>query len=450
LIETLLIYLGVVNYGAIICPVNIDESKENVYRLLDLAKPRIVFYRKQLVFDQERYSAGSWIPYTDFDVENRQENEFFSMLKNYDTVFQNTTGSKDDIMVIVFTSGTTGVAKGVVHSRESLCYIARTAIDRMKITENDIILDYRAYNWASTQTLSILPGLIVGATVIFAKGFSRTRFSSWLKEYGVTICIGVPTVLNFLLEKPVALHKKDVPSLRFITSSTAPLLTKNQLEFEKKYGILLNQLAGSAESGVIAINDSEELKHPERRKIGSIGKAPLYREVYILDDDGKRCKAGEVGEIVVKGKSNALGYLQADGTVSRFSEDGVPTGDFGFIDSDGYIYITGRKKDIIIRGGVNIAPMEITAWLMEHPAVQEAVTIGVPDEAYGEEVASFIVPKAGHKVDEESILNHSKKKLPDFKLPKTVCFVDEIPKTERQKVAKAGLLKFWEEQRKSK
>jgi acyl-coenzyme A synthetase/AMP-(fatty) acid ligase len=289
---------------------------------------------------------------------------------------------------------------------------------------------------------------MVGATLVFARKFSRTRFPSWLKGYPITICVGVPTVLNFLLEEPIPLHKTDVPFLRFMTSSTAPLIVESLLEFEKRYGILIDQGAGGTECGVIGMNDPEDLKHPERRKIGSIGKPFRYKEVLILDDDGNRCRAGAVGEIVVRGKGTALGYLQPDGTVDRFPETGIRTGDLGYIDSDGYIYIVGRKKDLIIRGGVNIAPMEITACLMEHPAVKEAATIGVPDGARGEEIASFVVPKAGYKIDQATIINHCRKKLPDFKLPKTVCFIDQIPKTERQKVAKTYLLRIWEEQRK--
>jgi acyl-coenzyme A synthetase/AMP-(fatty) acid ligase len=442
-IETLMIYWGVLNYGATICPINVGESQETVYHALNLAKPRIVFHGQELAFDQERYRADLWMPYS--DIDSGQERDFFALLKDRSSAFSNPVSSKDDIAEVSFTSGTTGLPKGVVYKRDSLLYMSLEVIDRWKVTERDVILDYRAYSWTSVQAMSIFSSLITGATLVFARRFSRTRFPSWLKDYGVTICIGVPTVINFLLQEEVPLHKKDIPSLRFMTSSTAPLAPQNLISFEERYGIPINQGAGSGETGWIAFNDPEDLSHPERRKIGSIGRVPRNKEVLILDEHGKKRQTGEEGEIVVKSEATALGYLQPDGEVSKFPDDGVRTGDIGYIDSDGHVYITGRKKDVIIRGGVNISPIEITNWLMENPAVQEAATIGVPDKTYGEEVASFIVPKEGSQINQEDIINHCKKKFPDFKLPKTVSFIEQIPKTERQKVAKGELLKIWEE-----
>jgi long-chain acyl-CoA synthetase len=444
-IETLLVYFGVLNYGAIISSINVEESKENIYNLLNFIKPRIVFHNKKLTFDHEAYKADLWIPYADFDIESRQRNELFSLLQQHSPIFDDHIGSREDIFAITFTSGTTATPKAVVTSREPFLYLVRQTIDRLRITERDVILDYRGYNWQSTLLISILSSLLAGATLVFARKFSRSRFPSWLKEYNITIAIGVPTVINILVQEPVPLHKKDVPFLRFMTSSSAPLMVQNQQEFEKRYGILLNQLAGGQEIGLLGMGDPEDLKHPEKRKIASVGKPLRNSEVLILDENGNRCKAGEIGEMVVRCKSTALGYLQPNGEISRFPEDGVPTGDLGYLDSDGYIYITGRKKELIIRGGVNISPMEITEWLIKHPAVQEAATFGVPDKVRGEEVASFIVPKAGHKVNEQDIINHCKKKLPDFKIPKTVYFIEQIPKTGRGKVAKKDLVKIWEE-----
>ncbi|MFQ5826052.1 MAG: class I adenylate-forming enzyme family protein [Dehalococcoidia bacterium] len=141
----------------------------------------------------------------------------------------------------------------------------------------------------------------------------------------------------------------------------------------------------------------------------------------------------------------SLGYLGVNDEIIKHPNGELRTGDLGYIDSDGYIYITGRKKDIIIRGGVNISPMEITTWLTGHPAVQEAATIGVPDKARGEEVVSFIVLKEGHQAGEEDIINHCMKKLPDYKLPKRVFFLKQMPRTGREKVAKEELQKIWGE-----
>ena len=443
-IETLMLYFGVLNYGAIINPINVEESQENVYRLLSISQPKIVFYGQELTFDQEKYKGSKWIPFTEFIGEGAPQNEFSTGLKRCSPVFEQAMLSKDGFSTITFTSGTTATPKAVVSSRESTYFMAVEAIDRLGITERDVMLDYRAYNWNSPQILSIGPCLITGTTLVYGRKFSRSRFASWLKDYKVTICIGVPTVINFLLEQEVPLHKKDVPALKFMTSSSAPLLVKNQLRFEERYGIPINQLAGSSEANLIACNEPFDVALL-KQKIGSIGKAPKYKEVFVIDEQGERLPAGEEGEIIVRGKSMAVGYLWENGEITRFPEDGFHTGDLGHIDSDGYIYITGRKKNQIDRGGVKISPAEITNWLMEHPAVHQAETIGVPDKVYGEEVASFIIPKAGYQVTQQEIASHCQRKLPDFKLPKTICFLDQFPTGSTGKVTKAGLLKIWEE-----
>jgi long-chain acyl-CoA synthetase len=166
-----------------------------------------------------------------------------------------------------------------------------------------------------------------------------------------------------------------------------------------------------------------------------------------VNAQGQKCKVEEEGEIRVKGKSMGLGYLREDGEIERFPDEGFRTGDLGYMDPDGYVYITGRKKDLIIRGGVNISPLEITDRIMAHPHVKEAVTIGVDDRIYGEEIVSFIVSEKGAKINELDILNYCKQSLPDFKLPKIIRFLEEIPKeeipkTRNKKISKQALLEF--------
>lgn len=444
-IETLLLYYSILKYGAVINPLNVEESKENIYSLVNRAKPKIVFYGKELAFDHKRYTGGMWIPFTALKAGDKEESEFFASLKRYSPIFDSPVATKDDLSAHLFTSGTTGVPKAVAWTREAMFYMQMEILDRFKMTDKDIVLDYRAYSWSSPQVLSILPTLASGATLVFGRRFSRTRFASWLKDYNISICVGIPTVINFLLEQGVPLHKRDIPSLKFMTSSSAPLLVRNQMIFEKKYGIPINQLAGSTETGFMGLGDPEDLKTPERRKFGTIGKVASYKEILILDEEGKRLGLNQDGEIVVKGLSTGLGYIDDNGVVTKFPEEGFRTGDLGRVDSDNYAYITGRKKELVKRGGVLISPQEITNWLMEHPDVQEAATVGVPDRVYGEDIASFIVLKEGCQTSKEALIDHCKQKIPDFKLPKTVCFVKELPRTASGKIAKPGLLKLWEE-----
>jgi len=434
-IETLSIYFGVLKYGAIANPINFEESRENIYHIIGRVKPKFVIHNEEMDFDQTD-SPYSWLPFSTLDVKERREGEFFSMIENFEPDFETPLGRKDDIAEIVFTSGTTERPKGVVISREALFYQVHDLIERLGITEQDTILDYRAYSWLSPQILSILVTMQAGATLVLGQKFSRSRFPEWLREHGVTIAVGVPTVINILVSDPVDIHKKDLPVLRFMTSSSAPLSVEKHGDFEKIYGIPINQLAGSSEGGWVCASP------PEKRKRGSAGPPVSSKDLFIVSEQGKRCEAGEEGEIVYRGKSNALGYLKEDGSIDRFPVEGFHTGDMGYVDSEGYVFFTGRLKDLIIRGGVNISPMEITNRLMEHPDVKEAATIGIPDPIYGEEVASFIVPKAGCEIEEKDIISHCEKTLPDFKIPKVIRFLEEIPKSERAKASKPLLLKL--------
>ena len=432
-IETMIIFFGVLKYGAIINPINFEESRENIFGIIERVGPKIIIYDQGLDFNHPD-TPCLWIPFSSSCMEEKWEGEFFSLLKDYDSVFQTPLGGKDDIVEILFTSGSTEIPKGVVISREGLFHMVAEVIDKLGMTEEDRILEYRAYNWASPQLLTILSSMVLGATLILAERFSRSRFPRWLKENDVTISSGVPTVINILVSDPVRLHQRDVPALKFITSSSAPLSMARHQAFEKIYGIPINQMAGMSEAGWMIGNP------PEKRRFGSVGTPFRYKDIEIVNEYGQKCHAGEQGEIVVRGKSLGMGYLNEHGGIDPFPEKGLRTGDLGYMDADGYVFILGRKKDLIIRGGVNISPMEITHRLMAHPYVKEAMTIGIPDKIYGEEVASFVVTEPGCTINEQDILSHCREKLPDFKLPKVIRFLEEIPKTDRGKVTKQALL----------
>lgn len=436
-IETMIIFFGVLRYGAVINPLNVEESEENISRMIKRVEPRLVLYDEGLSFAGST-ATESWIPFSDFDAEEHPDGSFFSLVEGCDSDFRTPVGTKDDIAEILFTSGTEKIPKGVVYSRECLFFIAEEVIDKVGITADDRILEYRAYSWASPQTLSIFTTMHSGATLILPKKFSRSRFPTWLKEHQVTISAGVPTVINMLVNEPVELHQRDVPALKFITSSSAPLSLEMQQAFERIYGISINQMGGQTECGWMFGNP------PDKRKEGSVGTTLKYKEICIVDDDGGECRAGEAGELMIRGKSVGTGYLTESGGVAGFPKEGILTGDLGYKDSEGYVFLTGRKKDLIIRGGVNISPQEITDRLVEHPLVMEAATFGIPDRIYGEAVACLIVLKPEIRITVQGLQAHCRETLPDFKIPKEIIFVKEIPKTKRGKVAKDALMGIFE------
>jgi acyl-coenzyme A synthetase/AMP-(fatty) acid ligase len=437
-LETMIIYYGILKYGAVVNPIFFEESEENLYRIINMVKPKFIFYDSDLRLDTGRYTC-EWMRFSD-DKERAPQDDFFQLLTKYGTAFAGPAAGRKDVALIVYTSGTMTLPKGIHISREGLFYMVDEIADRTGITQADRILEYRAYNWASAQLLTILSTMLKGATLFLAKKFSRSRFPDWLKKHEITISSGVPAVINMLINEPVPLHKDDLPSLKFITSSSAPLSVESHLKFEELYGIPIQQMMGMSEAGWMAGNPSG------RRKIGSVGLPLKHKEIRFLNEQGKACRAGEVGEMIVRGKAMGLCYSKEDGTIQKFPKEGFPTGDLGYTDEDGYVYITGRKKDLIIRGGINISPMEITARIMEHPAISEAATVGVPDRIYGEEVVSFVVTKEGFQACADDIISHCNKTLPDFKIPKKVIFIRALPRNQRGKVAKSDLLKLFEQE----
>jgi acyl-coenzyme A synthetase/AMP-(fatty) acid ligase len=223
-----------------------------------------------------------------------------------------------------------------------------------------------------------------------------------------------------------------------MTSSTAPLSVEKQVEFEKTYGIPIVQLAGGTETGFMCGNE------PGRRKLGSIGRPTLNMRVRILDDAGREVPPGAEGEMVVSGRQLASAYWQGVDRLVPIPQDGFRNGDLARRDADGYVYITGRKKDIIIKGGVNIAALELTNCLLQHPDVAEAATVGVRDEIYGEVPVGFAALRPGRGAAEAALLEHCRAMLAPFKVPAAVVIVETIPKNANGKVDRSALAALWE------
>jgi acyl-coenzyme A synthetase/AMP-(fatty) acid ligase len=306
------------------------------------------------------------------------------------------------------------------------------------MTGNERIYDSRSFNWCSAQVLSALAPLARGATLIQGKKFSRSRFFEHIRQYGVTIVAGNPTVINLLLNSGEKTRAPDVPSLRFMTSSSAPLLIQEWQRFEDHFGIRVSQGYGCSEVGWIAGNPGED------RRLGTVGKPMPYLNVCILDREGRALSAGEAGSVEAGGfEESSFRYLAEDGTFKSNSRGRMKTGDLGFLDAQGFLHLTGREKELIIRGGVNISPVEIDSLLMQRPEVAEAATVGVPDRVYGEEVVSYVVLRPGSTIEADEILRYCSGVLSAFKAPKQIFFTNDLPKNERGKLDRKALLERW-------
>ena len=221
-----------------------------------------------------------------------------------------------------------------------------------------------------------------------AKRFSHSRFFEWVQQHGITFSAGVPTVLNMLLNKPLGYTAKDIPTLRLMSCSTAPLTAQ-------QWTPVRGDVRRHAAAALRHVGDRLDLRQPPLRQEDGhrrpAGAAPGA-------EDRRRRRPASVrpdveGEITVGGPQMAIGYLLDDGSIDPVLGKRIKTGDLGIKDADGFIRVTGRSKDLIIRGGVNIAPLEIDEILLKHPGVAEAAAVGVPDKIYGEEVVCYVVAK---------------------------------------------------------
>jgi len=414
-IEALVVFWGALRAGVIVNPINVEIREKHVSQILHEVAPKLIFGAGGISIDDLLARLGA-VPESPSAA----------------------CPAPGDWSVIDYTSGTTDAPKGTIWTHEAFYAMCESPTERLEITDADTILDYRHFSWSSPQILSIGPTMLTGATLVLARKFSQARFFDWIRDHGVTIAVGIPTIINMLLARPVAVTKAELPTLRFLTSSTAPLSLEKHLEFEKTYGIPIVQLAGGTETGFMCGN------HPGRRKHGSIGRPTLNMRVRILDDEGRDVPPGEEGEMVVSGRQLASAYWQGPDTLVPIPQDGFRNGDLAKCDEEGYVYITGRKKDIIIKGGVNIASLEITNCLLEHPDVADAGTLGVKDEIYGEVPVGFVALRPGARGPEASLLEHCRAKLAAFKVPAAVVVVPVIPKNANGKTDRGALSQLWQ------
>jgi acyl-coenzyme A synthetase/AMP-(fatty) acid ligase len=436
-IEQLLCYFGVMAAGATVCTIHVEMNRNQLDNIFARLKPKLIVYQDGLQLDD--LLAGAAAPrlrlgrYGTFDTGT-----LFGELSRRAAGEPQTPAQPEDDAVILFTSGTSAKPKGVVlNFREYLSNIDPLA-DGFAITAADRLYDFRPFSWASAQLLGALVPVNRGATLVMAEKFSASRFFVHLRDHDVTVAAGNPTVINILLNSEGTAHRDNLPKLRFITSSSAPLLLEDWKRFEQKFGFPIAQGCGASEVSWIAAIPGEQ------RRLGTVGRPFACHDVAIVDADGARLPAGEIGYVEVGGlPDHPFRYLGEDGAIEVHSRGRFRTGDLGQIDAEGFLILTGREKELIIRGGAKISPVEIDSCLMARAELIEVATVGVPDAIYGEEVVSYVVVRPGACVDAEELLRYCSSVLPAFKAPKRIVISDALPKTDRGKLDRKALAERW-------
>src|SRR5262245_38076139 len=293
-VEHLVCYLGVMAYGATICTVHVEMNRNQLDNIFARLKPTLVLHQDGLGLDDLLESVASpRLRLGRFD--NPEDDTFYGALTRLAPSEALTSARPGDDAVILFTSGTSARPKGVVLNYREYLGNVEPAADGFGITADDRIYDFRPFNWASAQLLGALVPVSRGATLVMAERFSASRFFAHLRDYGVTVAAGNPTTINILLNTESNAHRDNLPSARFITSSSAPLTIEEWRRFEERFGIPIAQGYGSSETGWVAAIAGEE------RRLGTVGRPLPYQELAIVDAAGRRLPPGTIGEVEIGG-----------------------------------------------------------------------------------------------------------------------------------------------------
>jgi len=347
-----------------------------------------------------------------------------------------------DVALLMYTSGTTGVPKGVLLTHGSLLANAAFISAEHRLTHEDRVLASLPLYHINGLVVTLLTPLFHGGSVVMAPRFSASTF--W-RDVTATRCSWinvVPTIVAYLLEGD-APARAALAGLRFCRSASAALPADHHRAFEARFGIGIIETMGMTETAAPVFSNPFDA---HLRRIGSVG-LPSGGDARVIRRDGSQADAGETGELVLRGAQIMRGYYKRpDETADAFTADGwLRTGDLGHRDSDGYFYITGRAKELIIKGGENIAPREIDEALLRHPDVLEAAAVGVPDPAYGQEIVAFVVLREPGddrcaSADVQALREHCLQTLGRYKTPKEFRFVTELPRGPSGKVQRLKLL----------
>lgn len=395
-------WFGTLQLGAIVVPLNVLLARPEVDERMRISGAR-------LLVDDAGFSDGELEPMPDV-----------------------AHCAASDPAVILFTSGTSGRAKGAVLTHGGIRFAANAAARALGLTPDDVVLGAAPFSHVLGQSTGLVGALSAGASIAVVERFDAESTLRFMSDTSTTILLGVPTMCIALCE--AARTVAALPPVRIAHIGGAPVPLEVARDFEETFGgevvegYGLTELSGIATTYVLG----------QLRKAGSVGMPLEGTELRVVGGDGNALPANEPGEIEFRGPSVIPGYWDdAESTAEALSPDGwLSTGDIGYVDADGYLFLVDRKKDVIIRGGYNVYPREVEEVLYAHPDVLEAAVVGIPHGTLGEEVAALVVGRPGVVPEPEAIRAYARDRVAAYKYPRRVLLVDSLPKGPTGKILK--------------
>jgi long-chain acyl-CoA synthetase len=449
-------YYGILKAGAVVVPLNVlCKPREIVYHLRDShARALLVFEgTPELPMAQMARAACDEVAGVHLIVMTREPAApspvapaltLGQVMHAQPPAFETRPRRSDDTAVILYTSGTTGQAKGTELTHQNMLLNAAASRDMFLPAlrggyEQDVALVTLPLFHSTAQTCLMNAGLLSGFRLVLLPRFDPAAVLETMQREEVGIWIGVPTMYWALLKRMAETNEDPAPvarHLRLCVSGGAPMPVDVMRRFEDTFGVRVLEGYGLSETSPVACFN--QLQRPS--KPGTVGQPIFGVDVRCHDDEGRPVPAGERGEVVIRGPNIMKGYYNRPDATAEATRGGwFHTGDIGILDQDGYLSIVDRKKDMILRGGLNVYPREIEEVMMSHPAVSLVAVIGVPDERLGEEIKAFVVRRPGSSTSEAELLSWCKEQLAAYKYPRVVEFRDSLPVGATGKILKREL-----------
>jgi fatty-acyl-CoA synthase len=440
-VDFLIVQQALLRLGAFAVQIGYRLKAGEVSYILDNAEPRAIVVHAQLgdVMAEARRRAGSAAPVLVVGAADAPEGfeRWEDAIAGQPTDRPPRVRGAEGGGVIVYTSGTTGKPKGAARNfkQTGLEAVADMMLQvGMRSDERHLVV-CPLYHSAAPAFVAIMFSL--GATCVLMNHFDPEGALALIEKERITSTLMVPTMLVRITALPPEVRRRyDTSSLRWVMSGAAPLSTETARQVQDQFGSVLWNFYGATETGLVTLaGPDDHLSRP-----GTVGRALRGNEVRILGDDGRELSTGEVGELYARNSMLIAGYHRNPDATSASMRDGFfSVGDLARIDGDGYYFLESRKHDMVISGGVNIYPREIEEHLHTHPAVLEAAVVGVPDAEWGEALCAYVVIRAGHQLSDGELIEFCRGALADYKRPRQVVFVPELPRTPTGKVLKREL-----------
>jgi acyl-CoA synthetase (AMP-forming)/AMP-acid ligase II len=440
-LATLRILLGAMYGGYCVNPVNLLSSPDQMRYVLEHSDCALVFASPEWAPKVRERIAGLARPIAvvevDPDAAQLPGEPSDAPRREGDGPGSDAPPGPDSLALLMYTSGTTGTPKGVMLTQSNLAANARIISEEHELGACDRVTAILPLYHINAFAVTMLAPLAHGGSLAMPPRFSAGKFWEMAIRHECTWINMVPTIVSYLLEGETP-PREALARIRFCRSASAPLPPEYLLAFQRRFGIGVIETMGLTETVAPAFSNPLD---PAKRKVGSVGRASGC-EAKVVDERGAGLPDGQAGEVVIRGPQVTPGYYKNEAaTKAAFFPDGwLRTGDIGMRDADGFFFITGRIKELIIKGGENIAPREVDEVLLRHAAVLDAAAVGVPDRHYGQEVMACVILREGHVCSAEALRQFCIEHLGAFKAPKAIHFVSELPRGPSGKVQRLKLV----------